>query len=279
MDWAKDGSLYVGETNRGWGSAGEKNEGLERVIWTGKIPFEMKEVKSTPDGFEIIFTKEADITTLKDLNNYNGNSFIYKYFPVYGSPPIKKEDLIIEGVKPSADGLSVRIIISNLKKYHIHELDLSGIKDKEGNELLHSTTFYTLNNIAEGAKIASNEMIRTKTVKKEIIANKSPIKKDVKKSNKVASVSTSTATTVSYEDVKPLLKKYTCVACHAEGKKQVGPSYKDISKRNYSNDKIVQLIWKPNPANWPTYSTEMAPMPQVKKEDGLKIASWINSLK
>jgi hypothetical protein len=28
MAWAKDGSLFVGETNRGWGSAGEANQGL-----------------------------------------------------------------------------------------------------------------------------------------------------------------------------------------------------------------------------------------------------------
>ena len=31
MAFAKDGSLFVGETNRGWGSAGEANEGLQRV--------------------------------------------------------------------------------------------------------------------------------------------------------------------------------------------------------------------------------------------------------
>ncbi len=275
MDWAKDGSLYVGQTNRGWGSAGDKNEGLQRVIWTGKIPFEMKEVKSTPDGFEITFTKNVDMASLKNLNNYKGSSFIYKYFPVYGSPPIKKEDLKIEGIRPGADGKSVRIVISNLKRYHVHELDLSGVKDVDGNELLHSTAFYTLNNIAEGSRVASTDLVNTRIIKSE---SKAATKKEDKKVTK-PKASAPAATTVSYEEVKPLLKKYTCVACHNENKKQIGPSYKDISKRNYSNDRIVQLIWKPEPKNWPDYSTEMAPMPQVSKEDGLKIASWINSLK
>lgn len=32
MAWAKDGSLFVGETNRGWGSAGDANEGLQRLV-------------------------------------------------------------------------------------------------------------------------------------------------------------------------------------------------------------------------------------------------------
>ena len=47
----------------------------------------------------------------------------------------------------------------------------------------------------------------------------------------------------------------------------------------YSNDRIVQLIYKPEPKNWPSYSTEMAAMPQVPKAEALKIAAWINSLK
>src|SRR5690606_1982927 len=39
MAWAKDGSLFVGETNRGWGSAGDANEGLQRLVWNRHIPF------------------------------------------------------------------------------------------------------------------------------------------------------------------------------------------------------------------------------------------------
>src|SRR3546814_17888331 len=51
MAWAPDGSLFIGETNRGWGSAGDANEGLERMVWNGDMPFEMKAVRAMPDGF------------------------------------------------------------------------------------------------------------------------------------------------------------------------------------------------------------------------------------
>ena len=67
MDWTHDGSLIVGETNRGWGSAGNKDEGIQRLEWTGKLPFEMKTVKATTDGFEIEFTKPAKMHDIKDL--------------------------------------------------------------------------------------------------------------------------------------------------------------------------------------------------------------------
>jgi cytochrome c551/c552 len=82
----------------------------------------------------------------------------------------------------------------------------------------------------------------------------------------------------TYEMVKPLLTKWTCLGCHATNARQVGPAYVDIAKRKYSNERIVALIHKPEPKNWPEYATEMAPMPQVPKADALKMAAWINSL-
>jgi cytochrome c551/c552 len=76
-----------------------------------------------------------------------------------------------------------------------------------------------------------------------------------------------------------LLKKHTCLACHAKEARVVGPSYVDIAKRNYTDKQILALVYKPKPQNWPDYATEMAPMSHVPAGDVLKIASWINGLK
>jgi len=76
-----------------------------------------------------------------------------------------------------------------------------------------------------------------------------------------------------------LLKKHTCSACHAKDSRLIGPAYTEIAKRNYSNQKILELVYKPNPQNWPEYATEMAPMSHVPKADVLKIAGWINGLR
>lgn len=267
MDWAHDGSLIVGETNRGWGSAGTKDEGIQRLEWTGKMPFEMKSVKATTDGFEIEFTKPAKIKDLKDLGQIEAYSFIYKYHPVYGSPPINRQPLKIDGVKWSDDGMKLRISIGNRVRYHIHELNLRDIKDTEGKPLLHPTVYYTLNAIPEGKIPPASEY------KKYSFKPVPPAKKG-------SSTGLKKSATASLEaEVKPLLTKYTCTSCHNANKKQIGPSFKDIAARKYSNEKIVQLIWKPEPSNWPGYATEMAPMPTVPKSDGLKIAAWINSLK
>ena len=262
MSWANDGSLFVGETNRGWGSAGEANEGLQRVVWNNRIPFEMRKVKAMPDGFEIEFTKPVDKKVAEDLASYNIESFIYKYHAVYGSPPVNNQQCQVKGVKVADDGMSVRLIVSNLRRYYIHTISLMGIRDKEdAYTLVHPTGYYTLNSIPSGAKLSMSDVSTKNTAKATL-----------------AKTNTAVKSTYTYEEVKPLLVKYTCVACHNPDKKQVGPGFIDISGRNYSVDKIIQLIKTPQPQNWPTYSTPMPPMPQVPAADAKKIAIWINSL-
>ncbi|WP_242202770.1 auracyanin family protein [Aestuariivivens insulae] len=270
MDFDHEGNLFVGETNRGWGSAGTTNSGLEFVSWTGRMPFEMKTVKAMPDGFEIEFTKPVDKTSAEDLDSYKGKSYIYKYHPVYGSPQTNIEDINIKGVKVSNDGLRVRVVIDNLRQYYVHELTLQGVKLKGKDELtLHPTFYYTLNNIPDGNKLPLFELstkrssAKKKVVKRATVKKKTGVKKTV---------------VLSDEEIQPLLTNNTCVACHNKDKRVVGPSFKAIAKRNYSNEKIVELIYNPQPKNWPEYATPMAPMPQVPKTEALKIAAWINSL-
>ncbi len=262
MSWANDGSLFVGETNRGWGSAGEANEGMQRLYWNSFMPFEMKTVKAMPDGFEIEFTKPIDKKKAANLSSYLVESFNYKYTPVYGSPPVNLKKCPVKGVKVSEDGLTVRIIVGDLRQYYIHKISLDGIRDQDSSySLVHSTAYYTLNNIPDGPGLSLKE-VSTKNLPNATAA--------------VAKVKAGEVMT--YEQVKPLLIRNTCVACHNPNKKLVGPGFNEIAKRKYSVDKILQLIKNPQPQNWPEYATPMAPMPQVSEADARKIATWINSL-
>jgi cytochrome c551/c552 len=273
MAWAKDGSLIVGETNRGWGSAGEASEGLQRLVWNNKVPFEMRAVRAMPDGFEIEFTKPVDKKTAEDIASYSVESFIYKYHPVYGSPTVNNTKCQVKGVKVSADGLKARLIVNNLRQHYIHTLNLSGIREKEFSfSLVHPIAYYTLNNIPTGNKLSLSE-VSTK--------------------NSAINVKKTTTTQVGSKAVNPIaklapakdaevlnvLKVNTCLACHHSTKRVVGPSYSEIAKRNYTIDQIVSLISKPKPENWPGYATPMPPMPQVSKADAKMIAAYIISLK
>lgn len=269
MDWGNDGSLFIGETNRGWGSAGNQNSGFERLIWTGKVPMEMQTVSARPDGFEIAFTKPVDRKLAENLDSYSGQSFTYKYHSVYGSPTINAEPLKIKGVQVAEDGLSVRLVVDNLTRYYIHEINVPGIRSADEQlPVLHPTAYYTLNNIPEGDKLPASALSTKRT--SAVVPKKPAPQKPVTKS---------TTEVLTYEQVKPLLDRNTCSACHQMSKRVVGPAFSDIAKRRYTDKKIVELIYNPQPENWPDYSTPMAPMPQVPKDEAMKIAAWINSLK
>ncbi|GHB80393.1 c-type cytochrome [Persicitalea jodogahamensis] len=93
----------------------------------------------------------------------------------------------------------------------------------------------------------------------------------------VTSIDTANAQVKVPENITALMNKYTCSACHRVDARLVGPAYTDVSKKKYTDAKIVELIYKPVPENWPGYPP-MAPMTQVPKEDALVLAKYINSL-
>lgn len=272
LAWGKDGSLFAGETNRGWGSVGEATEGIQRLVWNNKIPFEMHSIKAMPDGFEIAFTKPVDKKYALDLASYSVESFIYKYHSVYGSPPVNSQKCNVKGVRVSADGLTARIIVAGLRKGYIHNITLDGIRSQEHYySLVHPTAYYTLNNIPEGkalslAEVSTKNSASTKTL---------PVAPSKKSSS---GGKTSVVKIPTYEQVKGLLTKNTCLACHNSDKRQVGPSFKEISTKKYTVEELISLIYTPKPEHWPGYSTPMPPMTNVPKDEVKKIATWIKSL-
>ena len=144
----KDGSLFVGGTNRGWGSRGRKPFALERVNWTGKVPFEVLEMRAKHDGFELTFTHAASKETLANLKSYSMDAFTYIYQSSYGSPVVDRETLEVVEAIPSDDGRSVRLKANKLIEGHVHKLTLPGIQAAEsGYGLLHPVAYYTLNEI------------------------------------------------------------------------------------------------------------------------------------
>lgn len=94
-----------------------------------------------------------------------------------------------------------------------------------------------------------------------------------------ASSTPSSSTIVVPDDINNLLNKNTCLSCHDANDRIVGPAYKEVALRNYTDEQIVELIYKPKPSNWPDYPSPMIGLPNVPREEALKIAAWINSLK
>lgn len=147
LQFAPDGSLYVGGTNRGWGSRGGGDFALERLSWTGKTPFEILAMRAVPGGFELEFTEPVDAAAAATPASYAAKGFTYIYQSSYGSPVVDEAACPVERAEVSADGRRVRLTVGNLRECMIHEVQAAGVRSAAGLPLLHDTGWYTLNRI------------------------------------------------------------------------------------------------------------------------------------
>jgi hypothetical protein len=145
--FAPDGSLWIGETSRGWGSVGGRPQGLERLVWRGEIPFEIAKMELTQSGFELTFTKPVDVASASSPKAYLFRHDYYKYDRAYFAPIVGAGVDEITSVKVSGDGRKVAVELSGLIPERIYQVDLQGIKAADGSELLHSSAYYTLNHL------------------------------------------------------------------------------------------------------------------------------------
>lgn len=149
LEFAPDGSLFVFGTNRGWGARGGQPFALQRLIFTGAVPFDILHMRAKKDGFELIFTEPLDEKSAADLASYTLESYTYIYQKEYGSPEVDQTKPVIKQTVVAGDKRSVRLVIEGLVEGHVHELHLPGVKSASGQGLTHPEAYYTLNRIPQ----------------------------------------------------------------------------------------------------------------------------------
>jgi hypothetical protein len=147
LQWGADGSMYIGQSNRGWNSLGTKSYGLQRLQWTGQTPFEIKTMSARADGFVLTFTKPVDRATALNPKSYTLTSYTYAYQSKYGGEPldVKTHKIKLGGL--DAASLSVHLNVEELREGYVHELHADGLRNLNGKPLLHKAAYYTLNRI------------------------------------------------------------------------------------------------------------------------------------
>ena len=147
--FADNGQVFVGGTNRGWGSRGSKPDSLDRLSWTGVAPFEVHEMRAKNDGFELSFTQPVDKEKAADPKSYKLTTYQHIYQADYGSPKVDHTKPEITKAVVSDDRKSVRLTVDQLAEGHVHELHLDGVVNDDGRKLLHPVGYYSLNYIPE----------------------------------------------------------------------------------------------------------------------------------
>jgi len=133
----------------GW-SWKERQYGLQRLMYNGKVTFEMLAVRAKPKGFEIEFTEPIDAGTQLKPDDFLVQQWWYLPTEKYGGPKLDLEKLNITNINISEDRLRVYLEISDLKKGRIVYFRLpENLQSNKGQSLWSSEAWYTLNNIPD----------------------------------------------------------------------------------------------------------------------------------
>lgn len=147
VQFTPGGNLLCGGTNRGWPVRGIKPFSLERIEWSGKMPFEIERITIEPDGFKVTFTKPVEQTTGASAQSYAISAFTHPYHAGYGGPEIDQHKASVQGVQLAEDGMSAKLTLDKLKPGYVYEFDLGRLRSRDEEELLHRHAYYTVNEI------------------------------------------------------------------------------------------------------------------------------------
>lgn len=146
VSFGPDGCLYVGSMiDSGWG--GGNNRGtIERVRFSGSIPFGIREVRAHALGFDIDFTGPVDETIAADPKRYTVVS--YQRIPMgsYETPDQDRASMTVERVEIRSDGLSARLFVRPMRPTFVYEIGIGSL-GKEKSPPFPAIAYYTLHQI------------------------------------------------------------------------------------------------------------------------------------
>ena len=141
LEWSPDGKqLYVGQTVRGWGTP---SEGIQRLSFTGKTPFDVEQIKLTKTGFELSTT--LPVANL-DEAEISINSFHYQDSFKYGGGQLDKKTIPVTKTTNTGDKV-FSIDLESLQAGKVYHIAIKNLKSKDGSKLYNENFYYTANRL------------------------------------------------------------------------------------------------------------------------------------
>ena len=143
--WGRQGTLWCGLTNRGWGSLGGSEHGLQRLVWRDVIPFELREITATKKGFKLAFTQPIFPGSALPMS-FAVKSWTYDHHQKYGCPPRDTRSHDVLGAAVHADAMAVEIEVAQPELCRVFEIRCKSVLGASARgSLLHGVGWYTRN--------------------------------------------------------------------------------------------------------------------------------------
>jgi hypothetical protein len=143
--WGGKGTMWCGLTNRGWGSLGGRTQGLQRLVWRGVMPFELREITATKEGFRLAFTQPIFAGSVV-APSIEVSSWTYDHHEQYGCPPRDTRSHKVLSAAVAVGGMHVDIEVDDLELCRVYEIRCDGVLAASTKaSLLHGVGWYTRN--------------------------------------------------------------------------------------------------------------------------------------
>ena len=139
----KDGSMWVGQTARGWG----KGEGLVHITWSGEVPMEIREIKLTRTGFDIHYTRPVDRAAATKPESYNIKRYFYPHRRAYNVRKADVKTVQVTSVKLSGDGTVASLALADMTPRRVYEFKIKNVQGSKGESFGTGVAYYTLNRL------------------------------------------------------------------------------------------------------------------------------------
>ena len=143
LAFAPDGSLWTGHAAYGWGG----DNGIQRIVFTGKQPADIYSMHLTAQGFDLTFTQPLDDPSALNPDNYKFRRYYYEYHKNYGSARMDEKAVTVTGIKISGDHRKVSLILDSLQQGYVYQLNVGDIKTRSGDSLENKIICYTVKNL------------------------------------------------------------------------------------------------------------------------------------
>lgn len=141
LAFAPDGSLWVGHTQHGF--IGDL--GIQRIVYTGKVPMDIAAMHLLNNGFELKFTQPIKSDVRIDSSFFHFRHYYYDYHLKYGSDQYDIRDIPITSVDLSDDRQRIILKMNEILPGYIYELTLGDIISSNGTMLENKLICYTVN--------------------------------------------------------------------------------------------------------------------------------------
>ncbi|MGI8603025.1 MAG: DUF7133 domain-containing protein [Verrucomicrobiales bacterium] len=137
-----DGRLWVGQTHLAWAGG----EGLQRLSWKGRVPFDVLTVRLQPQGFLFNFTSALDVSSFPPVEAWTIRRYRYEYHSSYGSPQIGLTKIAPARVTLQNEGKTVWLELGEIQSGGVvYEFTLPALRAAAGTSLVNRLVCYTVN--------------------------------------------------------------------------------------------------------------------------------------